>query len=342
MSLRVIVGVDAHLDSLALCAVAGSGKRLSRCELPNTVSGFSRAVRFATECGAGRFAIEGGGSHGRALRRFLTTEGFEVTEVPTWRLDQLRRRGRGRKDDATDAELAARVDLVEELPLTGRSELAEAIRVLRVQREGLVKQQTAAINRMRALLVEVDPARAAGMGRVRSRKTLQALSRAAYRGDLYRQTVAAAIRFEAKAAIERRDMIRYLEERLDQLLPPAGHALKEISGISTIGAATIIGETGDIERFATPAQFAAWSGTAPLDASSGRHQRHRLNRRGNRQVNRVLHTAILTQLRIGGPAADYIARRTQQGKTKNEAIRAATRHLTTKTWRTIKNHPQLT
>ncbi len=342
MSLRVTIGVDAHLDTLALCAVAGSGKRLSHCEVPNTESGFSRASRFATDCGAKRFAIEGGGSHGRALRRFLTTEGFEVTEVPTWRLDQLRRRGRGRKDDATDAELAARVDLVEELPVTGCSDRAEAIRVLRVQRSGLVKQQTAAINRIRALLVEVDPARAAQMGRVRSRRSLQALSRVAYRGDLYRDTVAAAIRFEAKAAIERRDMIRHLEERIDQLLPAAGHALKEICGISTIGAATIIGEIGDIERFATPARFAAWAGTAPLDASSGRQQRHRLNRRGNRQVNRVLHTAILTQLRCSGPAATYIERRLQEGKTRNEAIRAATRHLTTKTWRTLKQHPQLT
>lgn len=338
MSVMVTIGVDAHLDTLALCAVTNSGKRLEHCEVANSKGGFDVAARFATQCGAGRFAIEGGGSHGRAFRRFLNTHGFEVCEVPTWRLDQLRRRGRGRKNDAGDAELAARVDLVEELPPIVANHQADAIRVLRVQREGLVKQQTAAINRIRALLIEIDPARAAQMGRVRSRRALQALSRVAYRGDLYRQTVATAIRFEAKTALDRRHMIRLLEQRLDQLLPAAGHALKEISGISTIGAATIIGEVGDIDRFATPAQFAAWAGTAPLDASSGRHQRHRLNRRGNRQVNRVLHTAILTQHRTAGPAAHYIDRRTKEGKTKNEAIRAATRHLTTKTWRTLKHH----
>ena len=341
MSLRVTIGVDAHLDTLALCAVAESGQRLEHCEVPNSEDGFIRATRFAKQCSAARFAIEGGGSHGRAFGRFLNTRGFEVCEVPTWRLDQLRRRGRGRKDDTGDAELAARVDLVESLTNIERDHRSEAIRVLRVQRSGLVKQQTAAINRMRALLVEIDPARAAQLRRVRSRKSLQALSRVAYRGDLYRQTVAAAIRFEARAAMERRHMIHLLEQRLDQLLPAAGNALKEICGISTIGAATLIGEIGDINRFATAAKFAAWSGAAPLDASSGRHQRHRLNRRGNRQVNRVLHTAILTQHRTGGPAADYTTRRLTEGKTKNEAIRAATRHLATHIWRLLHNQ-QLT
>ena len=110
-----------------------------------------------------------------------------------------------------------------------------------------------------------------------------------------------------------------------------------VCGISTIGAATLIAEIGDITRFNTAARFAAWSGTAPLDASSGRNQRHRLNRRGNRQVNRVLHTAILTQLNTKGPAADYTTRRLQQGKTKNEAIRAATRHLAANIWRQLHN-----
>lgn len=341
MSSIVTIGVDAHLDTLALCAVAENGQRLEHCEVPNSANGYQTAARLAQQRGAQRFAIEGGGSHGRAFTRFLTAAGFRVCEVPTWRLDQLRRRGQGHKSDAGDAELAARVDLTSDLPNIERGHTAEAIRVLRVQRCGLVKQQTAAINRIHALLTEIDPARAATVGRVRSNKKLQTLSRVAYRGDIYRSTVAETIRFEARAAIERRNMIHLLEKRLDQLLPAAGHALKNICGISTIGAATLIGEIGDINRFKTPAKFAAWCGTAPLQASSGRNQRHRLNRRGNRQTNRVLHTAILTQLHAGGPATQYVARRIQEGKTKNEAIRAATRHLATKIWRQLHN-PQLT
>ncbi len=341
MSSIVTIGVDAHLDTLALCAVAGNGQHLGHCEVANSGRGFEQAEQFATRCGAHRFAIEGGGSHGRAFSRYLTTAGFGVCEVPTWRLDQMRRRGQGHKSDPGDAELAARVDLANDLPLTARGQLADAIRVLRVQRGGLVKQQTAAINRIRALLIELDPPRAAQLGRVRSKKSLQTLSRVAYRGDIYRDTVSASIRFEARAALERRAMINHLTKQLDELLPPPGQALKTNCGISTIGAATLIGEIGDINRFNTAAAFASWSGTAPLDASSGRHQRHRLNRRGNRQVNRVLHTAILTQLSAKGPAAQYVTRRINEGKTKNEAIRAATRHLATNIWRQLHN-PQLT
>lgn len=337
MSVMVTIGVDAHLDTLALTAVASSGHRLDSCEVANSATGFVKATRFARRCGATRFAIEGGGSHGRAFGRFLNTVGYRVCEVPTWRLDQMRRRGRGHKDDIGDAELAARIDLTCHLPDIDRPAISETLRVIRIQREGLVKQQTASINRMRALLVEIDPQRAATTGRIRSVRALQALSRVAYRGDIYRNAVAAAIRFEARAGLERRAMINTLEETLSELLPAAGVTLTQICGISTIGAATLLGEIGDIERFNTPAKFAAWSGSAPLDASSGRHQRHRLNRRGNRQVNRVLHTAILTQLRSNGPAATYIERRLQEGKTKNEAIRAATRHLAAKIWRQLHN-----
>ena len=333
----VTIGVDAHLDTLALCAVASNGRRLDSCQVANSATGFNQATQFAQRCGASRFAIEGGGSHARAFGRYLNSHDYRVCEVPTWRLDQMRRRGRGHKDDNGDAELAARIDLTNDLPSIDRPDTGEALRIIRIQREGLVKQQTAAINRMRALLVEIDPQRAATTGRIRSVRALQALSRVAYRGDIYRTTVAAAIRFEARGALERREMINTLEGTLEELLPAAGAALTQICGISTIGAATLLGEIGDIGRFRSPAAFAAWCGAAPLDASSGRHQRHRLNRRGNRQVNRVLHTAILTQLRTGGTAANYIERRLQDGKTKNEAIRAATRHLAAKTWRQLHN-----
>jgi transposase len=307
----------------------------------NSGHGFNQAIRFAHQCGADRFAIEGGGSYGRAFGRFLNAGGFRVCEVPTWRLDQIRRRSQGHKDDTRDAELAGRVDLTGDLADIERGVVAEAIRVLRNQREALVRQQTAAINRIRALLIEVDPPRAAGLGRVRSHKALQTLARVRYSGNIYRTSVAAAIRYEAHTALKRRGIINQLEETLQQLLPPIADQLTAICGISTIGAATIIGEVDDPNRFATAARFVSWCGAGPLDASSGRHQRHRLNRRGNRQVNRVLHTAILTQLRTGGPANEYVTRRTNQGKTKNEAIRAATRHLAAKTWRILHNN-QLT
>jgi transposase len=338
----ITVGVDAHLDSLQLAAVANGGPTLAAMAVPNSHEGFGAAVGFATQAGTERWAIEGGGSYGRAFGRFLVDRGHQVVEVPTWRIDQLRRKGSGHKSDQRDAELAARVDHADSLSQIRRPASAEALRVLRNHRNSLVREQTASINRIRARLAEIDPQRGARLGRVRSERALSSLARVAYRGDVYRETLAMVIRDEAKTAKSRRRLIVFLERSLKELLPPGGVALKQVVGISTVGAATVLGEIGDIGRFPTVAAFAAWCGTAPLDASSGRHQRHRLNRRGNRQVNRVFHTAILTQLGCGGPAADYVAKRMAEGKTKNEAIRAACRHLAANVWRLLRNQPELT
>lgn len=338
----ITVGVDAHLDSLQLVAVADWGSTLAATTVANSVVGFGAALGFGTRTAADRWAIEGGGSYGRAFSHFLIDRDQVVVEVPTWRIDQLRRKSNGRKNDQRDAELAARVDHSDSLPPIRRPRSSEALRVLRNHRDALVREQTASINRIRARLAEIDPQRAAGLGRVRSERALSALARVAYRGDPYREALGMVIREEAKTAKGRRRLIIGLERSLEELLPPGGVALKGIVGISTLGAATVLGEIGDIGRFPTGAAFAAWCGTAPLDASSGRHQRHRLNRRGNRQVNRMFHTAILTQLRCGGPAADYVTRRIGEGKTQQEAIRAACRHLAAKVWRLLRTQPQLT
>jgi len=102
-----------------------------------------------------------------------------------------------------------------------------------------------------------------------------------------------------------------------------------------ISAATLLAEMAGTDRFATDAKFANWAGAAPLQASSGRHQRHRLNRGGNRQINAVLHTIILTQRRHHGPAHTYLQRRRTEGKTEREAIRALKRHLARHIWKTL-------
>jgi transposase len=276
------------------------------------------------------------------LSVFLTEHAHRPLEVPTWRIDQLRRSSTGRKTDHRDAELAARVAHTTTLAVRVRPQVTEALRVLRNYRDSLVRDQTRSLNRIHALFTQIDPQRAASLGRIRSTRALKTLRRVQYRGDPYRQTISALIRTEALHGLNRRQLITTTEQQLTQLLPDAGHKLMEITGIGLIGAATLLGEIGDINRFPTPAAFAAWAGTAPLDASSGRQQRHRLNRRGNRQVNRVLETAILTQLKHHGRAHTYTTRKLEEGKTKREAIRAAKRHLTTHIYRTLKNQTKLT
>ena len=223
-----------------------------------------------------------------------------------------------------------------------RSETLEQLRVLLRHREGLVDAQTKALVRIRALLVELDPQLSANSGGLNNLRELGRLARFQRRGGAFEVTVAQVIRSMAAAARQRLKEIRELTSRIDTLSGQAGKALGEIPGIGPIGAATIIAEIGDIRRFASHGALASYAGTAPLDASSGRQQRHRLNRHGNRALNRVLYTAIITQIRLGGEAATYIERRCTEGKTRREAIRAAKRHLTRRIYRTLQRTTQLT
>jgi transposase len=212
----------------------------------------------------------------------------------------------------------------------------ERIRVLNDRRERLVATQTADINQLRALLTEVDPARAAATGRLRSSSRLRELTTVDYRGDTYRETVTATIRDIAHDCLERLEKIRAIARQLQSAMPAAGQALIDnIEGCGVIVAAQLMAQLAGAAPFTTDAKLAAWAGTAPLDASSGRHQRHRLNRGGNRQANRAIHTIVITQLQRRGDAYQYVQRRLSEGKTRNEAIRAAKRYATRRIWKTI-------
>jgi len=121
--------------------------------------------------------------------------------------------------------------------------------------------------------------------------------------------------------------VRALQHDLRLLVARHAPALLSLPGVGTINAARLLAEVADVRRFKTEAQLALYAGVAPLDASSGRQLRHRLNRSGNRQLNAALHMIALTQARVHDPAREYIARRRSEGKTGREAIRALKRHL---------------
>ena len=114
---------------------------------------------------------------------------------------------------------------------------------------------------------------------------------------------------------------------LRELIAATGSDLMELAGVGPSGAARLLGDVGDISRFADKGRFASWNGTAPLDASSGDQNRHRLSRAGNRRINRTLHIMALTALRHGGEARAYYDRKTAAGKTKMEAMRCLKRRL---------------
>ncbi len=287
------------------------------------------------------WAIEGTGTFGRALCDRLLESGGVVREVPTRLTGRLRARAGFSKSDRGDAAAIGRAGLSDPLAGVTHHRVAETLRVLVRQREALVNSQVRALNRIRARLRELDPDTERAMGRIRSKTMLETLTRYGdtVEVDPYRGALRLAISIDATNVLTRRHQIRRLETDIKQELPEAGSALMAITGIGLIGAGTIIAATGEVTRFPTEGHYGRYCGTAPLDASSGRQHRHRLNRWGNRALNRVIHTAIITQLQQHREAHAYVTRRINEGKTKTEAIRTCQRHLTKRIYRTLKRHP---
>lgn len=358
---RLAMGCDPHLDTITAAVVDGTGAAVATVTVPNRDSGWEQLTRMVSEYEIGTVGIEGASGWGRRLAVTLTRRGVEVREMPT-RLTARQRRADGAgKTDPGDARTIARAAARGEGSRWVDHDTLETIRVVHARREHLVRAQTADINQLRALIAEIDPATAADLARLRSTRRLHQLTQFTpthgdgggdsdgHGGDGgghgggggYRSAVTDLVRDIASGCVERLEQIRRLTRQLDRLLPAAGRQLITIKGCHTVGAASILAQVAGTDGFATDAKMAAWAGTAPLDASSGREERHRLNRGGNRQVNRAAHTIILTQLRTGGEAADYITRRLTEGKTKPEAIRAAKRHLTRRIWKILRDH-QLT
>lgn len=342
MATVTVMGCDPHLDTISASVMDEMGRELQAVTVPNRPDGWTRLAELADTYRVEQVGIEGASGYGVPLARILNQLGFRVFEVPT-RLTARRRRVDGAgKSDPGDARTIARAVAAGDGYQWSDTPDLEIIRVLTVRRERLVTHQTADINQLRALMTELDPERAATTGRLRTRPAIQRFITLTIDNPThYQQTLVDLIGEIGQTCIDRLDRIRELESRMRRSLPPVGHALiGQFVGCDLITASQILSEVAGIGQFATDAKFAAWTGTAPLDASSGRQQHHRLNRGGNRQANRAIHTIVLTQVRNHGKAAHYIQRRHQTGNTANQknAIRAAKRHVARQVWKTLRDH----
>lgn len=332
MSVAKRIGIDPHLDFFVAAVIDSMGQQVDQRRCDNTDRGFAETARLCRRHGLTEVGIEGASGHGRALATFLQAEGFRIIDVSS-RVTAAGRDKAG-KTDPGDAVTVARAMAADRGHLWGYDPESEALRVIVHRRERLVRTQTADINQLRALLTELDPKRAAQMGRLRSLTSFRKLTRVSYRGNPHRETVAATIREIASGCLVRARLINQLTRQLPDLLPePAHRMINDIKGCGVVTAAILFAELAGTTGFDTPARFASWTGTAPIPVSSGRTDRHRLNRGGNRQANRALHTIIITQHRHGGETRDYINKRISGGKTRKEAIRCAKRHLARRLWK---------
>lgn len=336
----IVVGVDVHKQSLTAVAVDEVGRSVAEL----TVGDGQMLLKWAASLSDERlWALEDCRQLTRQLERTLVDAGERLVRVPPKLMAPQRRAGRVRgKSDPIDALAVARAALREprlDHPREGEQRLRE-LKMLVDHRDDLVDERRRAQQRLRWHLHELDPQLAVPAGALDRTVWLERLARRLARHE---QTVLVRI---ARELVGRcRSLTRTileLEREVEKQTSATAPALLALPGCGALSAAKLLGEIGPIERFQTDAQLARHAGVAPLEASSGKHQRHRLDRGGNRQLNCALHRIAITQARVHPPARAYLARKQAEGKSRREAIRCLKRQLARTVYTTLKNEPLLT
>ena len=339
--LDFVVGVDPHRDSHALAVVeVRSGVVVFEASVAADGGGYAEALRVAERHAPGRraFAIEGAGSFGAGLTRFLGGRGEQVFEVGRLRRERLS----GGKTDALDAVRAARSVLTKKRPAMPRSSgEREALRALMAAREGAVNAKRAGLCQLRDLLITTpEPLRSELRPLTRARLLSRlAATRPERRQDPELRGTMLALRAVARRVqqltAEERELAREIETLTRKLAPQ----LLNQPGVGPLLAAQVVISWSHSGRVANEAAFARLAGVAPIPASSGQTIRYRLDRSGDRQLNRALHLILVTRRRTHRPTIDYINRRIQEGKTRREANRCLKRYLARNLYRLLENPP---
>jgi transposase len=337
---EVILGVDTHLDVHVAVAVDHLGRRLGESSVPTTANGYERLLRWAERFGrVGCAGVEGTSSYGAGLARHLRAKGIEVLEVE--RPKRQRRSSRRKvKSDLSDAESAARAVLASEtsgVPKSGDG-CVEMIRALRAARRSATKARTQAANQLQSLRVTA-PEEMRHRLRGLSTKELVSVASRFRLGDDPRD-VPTATKFALRSVARRYEAlseeIAELDAQLERLVAQAAPELLSLPGIGTDNAATLLVVAGDNpQRLRSEASFASLCGVAPIEASSGKVVRHRLNRGGNREANRALYMTCLARMRRDLRTQEYVARRTAEGKSKREIIRCLKRYVAREVYRVL-------
>jgi transposase len=325
---RVVIGMDPHKRSATIEVIDSREQVLAQGRYGTDTEGYQTMLAAGRQFPDRVWAVEGCAGIGRHIAQRLVTDGETVLDVPAKLSARVRvfDTGQGRKTDPVDAHSVAAAGL--RSPGLRQIQIDDetvALRLIVDRRAELGRARTEVVNRIHQQLLEILPG---GAKKFLTRGQASYLLRTApapvgivaqTRHQLARELIDELTTIDAK--------IKAADKQLRQLVTATGSSLPELNGIGPSGAARLIGDIGDIARFATAAHFASWNGTAPIEASSGDQKRHRLSRAGNRRINRVLHIMAIVQLRHDTPGRAYYRRRLAEGKTAMEALRALKRHL---------------
>jgi transposase len=337
----IVIGLDVHKQSVTAVAVDEAGRPLAEMTIP---VGSEALLGWAFALGGERlWAVEDCRQLTRWLERQLLGVGEDVARVPPKLTVPERRAGRTRgKSDPIDALAIARAALREpdlSRPLPGEQRYRE-IKLLVDHRDDLVDQRRRTQQRLRWHLFQLDPTYVVPLRMLGRSSHLERVSRWLTRREQELQVRLARELVSNCRSLNR--AIAELDHELERRVRESAPGLLELPGCAAVTAAKLLAEIGPIDRFKSDAQLARHSGVAPLEASSGRVQRHRLDRGGNRQLNAALYRIAITQARYHPAARAYLERKQAEGKGRREAIRCLKRLLVRTVFNTLKASPALT
>jgi transposase len=332
---QVIIGVDPHKLSVTIEARDSQEILRATGRFGTDTAGYRQLRQAARQWPARVWAVEGANGIGRPVAQRLLADGERILDVPAKLAARARvfDTGQGRKTDATDAHAIVMVALRDK----GLQELSSdpelmVLRMLCDRRDEISRARAQALNRMHRLFLELLPGGAPVKKSTAQYKALLARVRPRDLAGKTRRRMAA----EELADLDRYDArLKVMKAELKAAVLARGSHLMDIHGIGPAGAARILADVGDVARFPDRNHFASWTGTAPIDASSGEHTRHRLSRAGNRRLNHVLYMAGIVQLRNDTPGRAYYRRKLAGGKTPMEAMRCLRRRLSDAVYRQL-------
>jgi transposase len=331
-----VIGIDPHKGSHTAAVLDRSEEVLGELRVVAGEGQHDQLLAFAEPFEPRLWAIESATGWGALLAQQLVAAGEAVVDVPptlSARTARLLDAGSNDKTDRHDARSAAIVALRHrDLRTVGTEDYSAVLRLLADRHHDLVAARTRTVCRLHALLCLLIPGGRPGR-----------LNEQAARAALAGIRCSSVVEVERKAlAVDLVADLRRLDDQLDRLkariaraVETADTSVTDVYGVGPICAAIILGHTGDVGRFRTAGHYARYNATAPTEASSGPRVRHRLNQRGNRQLNHALQLAAVTQVRNDTPGRAYYLRKQAEGKSRKEALRALKRRISDAVYRRL-------
>jgi transposase len=323
----ITIGIDPHKRSLTATALDPHSRLVGQLRLPVTRQTAPQLLAWAASWPKRQWAVEGATGLGRGIAQLLVAADQTVVDVPAKLAARARLLGAGNasKTDRIDAASVAAAALHNhQLRPVAAEDQTVILRLLSDRRDDLVAERTRTLSRLHVLLADLHPGGAGRQLTATRAATLLGQLRPLAAADLQRKHLAR----ELLADVRRLDrQIIAATGRIRTMLQAYPTTLTQIFGVGPVLAAKILGHAGDVSRFPNRDHFASYTGTAPVEASSGDVRRHRLNRAGNRQLNTALHIIAVCQIRDPSPGQTYYQRKLADAKTPEEARRALKRHL---------------